>query len=332
MTFEKPRRRVKRVYIHCSASDHAHHDDVSVMDQWHCKRGWSEVGYHFFIKKDGELQRGRPIEKTPAAQANYNSGTIAICLHGLEKPKFTDAQFETLRELCAEIDEAYDGKVTFHGHCEVAAKSCPVFDYREVLDLDAKGRLGAGSQNSVSAVTAPDPDIMLRVGADGWRVKALQKQLTALGYHVGQVDGDYGRRTRAAVLAFQADNDLDTDGIAGPKTLAALDAAQKREVGEERQAAGLLSLADEGSRIADASVKQASAGGMVAAGGALGVVSLVGETMSSVREAVSPFSGLLAEFGPLLAIAALAIGGFIVWQAVRAGRARVEDHRTGKTS
>ena len=140
--FRKPRRRVDRVFIHCSASDHAHHDDVSVMDRWHKERGWSEVGYHFFIKKDGQLQEGRSLEKTPAAQGGHNRATIAICLHGLDKDKFTENQFDTLKDLCRKIDSEYGGQVTFHGHTEVSAKTCPVFDYKKVLKLDRHGNLG----------------------------------------------------------------------------------------------------------------------------------------------------------------------------------------------
>ena len=138
--FNKPARWVNRVFIHCSASDHDHHDDVSVMKKWHLQRGWSDVGYHFFIKKDGTLQEGRSIEKTPAAQGGHNRGTIAICLHGLDKDKFTQDQFNTLISLCKEINDELD--VTFHGHTEVSAKSCPVFDYKKVLKLDPNGNLG----------------------------------------------------------------------------------------------------------------------------------------------------------------------------------------------
>jgi len=140
--FKKPSRRVNKVFIHCSASDHAHHDSVKVMDQWHRARGWSGVGYHTFIRKDGVLEMGRDLERIPAAQSAHNPGSIAICLHGLDIDKFTEAQFDTLREYCKEINEAYGGNVTFHGHREVAAKACPVFDYKAVLNLDADGNLG----------------------------------------------------------------------------------------------------------------------------------------------------------------------------------------------
>lgn len=138
----KPNRKVDRVFIHCSASDHAHHDDVSVMDKWHKQRGWSGVGYHFFIKKDGTIQSGRSLEKTPAAQGGNNRGTIAICLHGLDKDKFTDEQYSAVIKLCQELNNLYDGNLTFHGHCEVSAKSCPVFDYKKILKLNSIGQLG----------------------------------------------------------------------------------------------------------------------------------------------------------------------------------------------
>lgn len=136
--FVKPTRPIRKVFIHCSASDNPEHDDIRIIRAWHKKRGFKDVGYHYFIHADGRISIGRSIERTPAAQEGYNTGTIAICLHGLKKEKFTQAQFATLRKLCREIKAAL-GVVTFHGHKEVAAKDCPVFDYKSVLGLDAKG-------------------------------------------------------------------------------------------------------------------------------------------------------------------------------------------------
>lgn len=141
--WKAPKRAVSRVFLHCSASDNPKHDDVSVMDSWHKQRGWSGVGYHYFITKAGVIQPGRPLESTPAAQGGHNAGTIAICLHGLAADRFTAAQFESLRALCRAIATGLGrGRVTFHGHREVAAKACPVFDYKAVLKLDRLGRLG----------------------------------------------------------------------------------------------------------------------------------------------------------------------------------------------
>ena len=141
--FQKPKRVVNTVFLHCSASDNPKHDDISVIRKWHVEeRGWSDVGYHYFITKEGEVQEGRDLEKIPAAQKGFNKGSIAICLHGLLLENFTEEQFDALRQLCSEINEAYDGNITFHGHREVnPRKSCPVFDVDEVLGLDENKKL-----------------------------------------------------------------------------------------------------------------------------------------------------------------------------------------------
>src|SRR3569833_275011 len=55
----------------------------------------------------------------------------------------------------------------------------------------------------------------------------IQSRLAALGYSPGPVDGIYGRATQAAVKQFQDRHDLIPDGIVGPLTLAALNAATK---------------------------------------------------------------------------------------------------------
>ena len=148
ISFSKPHRAVNKVYIHCSASDETEHDDVEVMRKWHTTpspndptKPWSDIGYHYFIKKDGTVQTGRPLDRIPAAQGGHNTGSIAICLHGLKKELFTEAQFKSLKELCKTILFAYNGEISFHGHREVANKSCPVFDYKKVLNLSNEGRM-----------------------------------------------------------------------------------------------------------------------------------------------------------------------------------------------
>lgn len=70
---------------------------------------------------------------------------------------------------------------------------------------------------------------MLSVGSTGSDVKELQLRLAALGYDVGPIDGIFGPKTRAAVIAFQTDSNIDVDGIVGPQTFGALDLAEASE-------------------------------------------------------------------------------------------------------
>lgn len=62
----------------------------------------------------------------------------------------------------------------------------------------------------------------LKRGSTGNEVKALQKRLLELGFNPGAQDGEYGGGTEAAVRAFQSSEGLLADGIAGRRTLAAL--------------------------------------------------------------------------------------------------------------
>ncbi len=64
----------------------------------------------------------------------------------------------------------------------------------------------------------------LRPGDKGASVIALQRALTTLGYTPGTADGTYGPTTAQAVAAFQTAKSLTADGIAGAKTLAAINA------------------------------------------------------------------------------------------------------------
>lgn len=227
MPFQKPARAIDRVFLHCSASDDPDHDDIAAIREWHVDgNGWSDVGYHYFVRSDGTLQEGRPLERAPAAQLGDNAGTVAICLHGLAAENFTGAQYRTLIGLAREIDGALDGGVTFHGHREVSAKSCPVFPYRAVLGLDGTGGMTGAPTDSPDLSEDPpaaanDEPPTLEITARGAAVRRLQRLLGEAG-HPLEEDGLFGQATLAAVRAFQADNGLAADGIVGPRTRSAL--------------------------------------------------------------------------------------------------------------
>jgi lysozyme family protein len=87
--------------------------------------------------------------------------------------------------------------------------------------------------DSPGTATAPGPAVGAGALDDGdgsggfLDTELLQKSLNDLGFGPLDVDGLVGRKTRAAVAAFQQENGLDPDGITGPKTEAAIVAAVK---------------------------------------------------------------------------------------------------------
>ena len=62
-------------------------------------------------------------------------------------------------------------------------------------------------------------------------MKKLQKMLKALGFYTGNQTGNFGEKTREAVLAYQKARGLTADGVAGKKTLAAINAEYNRPSG-----------------------------------------------------------------------------------------------------
>ncbi|MDP2210153.1 MAG: L,D-transpeptidase family protein [Candidatus Aquicultor sp.] len=85
---------------------------------------------------------------------------------------------------------------------------------------------GQAPGTSQAATSTPEPQATaqrtLRQGLGGEDVRRLQEKLVSLGYSPGAVDGSYSAQTRHAVIAFQKVNGLARDGVAGPKTLAAV--------------------------------------------------------------------------------------------------------------
>ncbi len=69
------------------------------------------------------------------------------------------------------------------------------------------------------------PGTILKPGAGGPDVRSLQEALRRLGLTAAKADGVYGRKTKKAVKKFQKQAGLTPDGVAGPRTIAALNRA-----------------------------------------------------------------------------------------------------------
>lgn len=90
--------------------------------------------------------------------------------------------------------------------------------------LAAAYRRHGGEGGEFAGEPAPERTALLGRGSVGEAVRDLQQNLSALGYPLA-ADGIFGRDTEKAVRAFQRDHGLDADGIAGPRTFAAIGSA-----------------------------------------------------------------------------------------------------------
>ncbi len=85
--------------------------------------------------------------------------------------------------------------------------------------LAATLALGSAAMTPPTAVAST---VLLRYSSTGTQVQQVQTALAQQGYDPGPIDGQYGPRTKAAVVAYQRAHGLAPDGIVGPKTWASL--------------------------------------------------------------------------------------------------------------
>lgn len=190
----------------------------------------------------------------------------------------------------------------------------------------------AGIKDTPWSPAAPDAQPQ-----NGEELKAIQKQLRALGYtEVGTPDGKWGTKSRAAVLAFRADNGLPIYAGIDQEFKATLISAKPRDIAPERRAATVDDLRRGGSKtIMTTDNAKAGAGVVVGLGtvevGLQAVESLGGQLdmAKGLLDKIEPFKETLTSMGPWVLGA---VGVYIIWQVLGAQRARVDDHRTGKNS
>ena len=131
-------RKIKRIIIHCSATQPSLDVGVAWIDELHRNRGWREIGYHHVIRRDGTLEKGRDEAVVGAHAKGHNTDSIGICLMGgidsTGKPEFnyTHQQMENLEFLVRSLQDKY-GTLTVLGHRDLPGvmKACPCFSVRK---------------------------------------------------------------------------------------------------------------------------------------------------------------------------------------------------------
>ncbi|MDD9911637.1 MAG: N-acetylmuramoyl-L-alanine amidase [Alphaproteobacteria bacterium] len=129
-------RKITHHIIHCSDSPNHRDIGVKTIRRWHTEpeprgNGWSDIGYHYVIRRDGTIELGRPLEIQGAHCKGHNNHSIGTCLVG--RDEFTEAQFKSLRRLHKTL-KAWLPQIKVAGHRDLNPnKTCPNFDVQEVL-------------------------------------------------------------------------------------------------------------------------------------------------------------------------------------------------------
>lgn len=139
---------VRYLVVHCSATPANRDIGRAEIDLMHKQRGFVGIGYHYVIRRDGRVEKGRPDNQAGAHVQGYNSRSLGICMVGGVKPdgktaetNFTPAQYDALEALLRRLRPTYptarilghrdlspdrngDGRITRNEWL----KECPTFD------------------------------------------------------------------------------------------------------------------------------------------------------------------------------------------------------------
>jgi N-acetyl-anhydromuramyl-L-alanine amidase AmpD len=120
-SIEKKNKPTMLVYHHTAASELT----PESINEDHKEKGWGGIGYHFYIRKDGTIYRGRPEEDAGAHTIGKNYESIGICLEGnFQEESPTEEQKNSLVKLSTDMIIKYNIKDSI-GHKSVYQTLCP---------------------------------------------------------------------------------------------------------------------------------------------------------------------------------------------------------------
>jgi len=121
-------KRPKTAYI---VLHHAEASRCSVEDihRWHQNQGWSGIGYHYLVRKDGSIWRGRPEMLVGAHCRGYNDKSVGVCAEGdYEREQMPPEQEAAIVRLVQDLLQRYPGAKVV-GHRELVPTACPGRNY-----------------------------------------------------------------------------------------------------------------------------------------------------------------------------------------------------------
>ena len=132
---------IKYFIIHCSATRSNQHYTVAQLMRDHKARGFRTIGYHFYIRRNGEMTQHRKLLEVGAHCVPYNRCSIGICYEGglneSGKPEntLTAQQHKRIAELLRELHQLFpQAKVTGHRDLPYTTpKDCPCLDAKSVF-------------------------------------------------------------------------------------------------------------------------------------------------------------------------------------------------------
>ena len=138
--FKKSKRTITELIVHCSATPEGVDYTVDDIRKWHKQQGWSDIGYHYVVYRNGLIVDGRDVDLIGAhcLKGGHNTHSIGICYVGgvdkddvrKSKDTRTHEQRAALKAILIDLKRLYPN-AKIYGHRDFdKGKDCPSFDAR----------------------------------------------------------------------------------------------------------------------------------------------------------------------------------------------------------
>ena len=130
-------RTITLIIIHCSATPESKSLSFEECRRDHIThRHFRDIGYHYYITRDGVVHKGRPVEKPGAHCKGHNSHSIGICYEGgldadrRPKDTRTEAQKRSMASLLCDLQKRFPKALVVGHHDLNPQKACPCFEVK----------------------------------------------------------------------------------------------------------------------------------------------------------------------------------------------------------
>ena len=133
------------IIVHCSAVRPDQTSSADQIEEWHRKDNhWNGIGYHYVVRRDGEIEAGRPEWLIGAHCVNHNAHSIGVCyeggldIRGQPADTRTPEQKAAMRWLLRQLRRRYPRALILGHHDLNPQKTCPCIPdvAREYADLN----------------------------------------------------------------------------------------------------------------------------------------------------------------------------------------------------
>lgn len=225
------RSRTTRIILHHAAAKSC---TAQQIHQWHLNNGWSGAGYHFLVRKDGNIYRLRPENKVGAHASGSNSDSLGVCFEGdFMQESMGSTQINSGKELVSYLKSKY-GISTVQRHKDVGSTDCPGNNFP--FDSIANG----GSSTSATTTSGGSTGDLTVDGWIGVKTNKKAQKYFDLKYVDGVMSNQdaslkkYFPRIDSKAINYNGGNGSDLvgamqrlfgvkdDGFMGPKTIKAM--------------------------------------------------------------------------------------------------------------